>query len=461
MDENNLNLNNELPADDKAVTEQTEPVEGVAENDAAKTERSEVAQASLAEATEQNEQNVSVEEEPAEDNQNETDKSTSSEETSAVEGDGAFETYSGEKSANDDLQGESGLTAEQSYASATTDAPAKEKISFGRTYGHFTLIFGSIFAFVVAAVIFQSAAVIIIQAFFPQLIDFSGINLLLSVIPMYCVGLPVAVIVLLFAKKGPAWEKQSITFGKWLKLFCVTAAVMYLGNIVGNIINSFISFFPGTNIRDVVDEILGEDPFRLPALITVVIAPVVEELIFRKMFIDRMRGYGEKFAIFISALCFGLFHGNFSQFFYAFGIGLVFGYVYSKTRNLWYTVSLHAAANLFFGVISALVANYSSGLIDLASDIMQGADIATEELIPRLAGLVLPAIVRMLYLLLTIALVVCGVVFFIIRVRKKISLEPAHYELASGKLSVAAVWANVGFWLFAVLTVITFLSSIF
>ncbi|MDL2236926.1 CPBP family intramembrane metalloprotease, partial [Christensenellaceae bacterium OttesenSCG-928-K19] len=76
-----------------------------------------------------------------------------------------------------------------------------------------------------------------------------------------------------------------------------------------------------------------------------ILAPIAEEFIFRKLLIDRLARYGQWVAVFTSALLFGLFHGNFSQFFYAFGAGLVFGYVYIKTGKVWYTMLLHGIIN--------------------------------------------------------------------------------------------------------------------
>ncbi len=75
--------------------------------------------------------------------------------------------------------------------------------------------------------------------------------------------------------------------------------------------------------------------------IMVVMAPVCEEVLFRKLIIDRIRRYGDKAAILVSAIIFGLCHGNFYQFFYAFGIGLVFGYIYTRTGRIRYTIGFH------------------------------------------------------------------------------------------------------------------------
>lgn len=56
------------------------------------------------------------------------------------------------------------------------------------------------------------------------------------------------------------------------------------------------------------------------ALISI-IGPIFEEILFRKILIDKTIKYGARISIIISALLFGLFHGNVNQFFYAFLMG--------------------------------------------------------------------------------------------------------------------------------------------
>ena len=88
---------------------------------------------------------------------------------------------------------------------------------------------------------------------------------------------------------------------------------------------------------------------------------LVEELIFRKLMLDRIRNYGEKTAIVFSAICFGLFHGNLTQFLYAFSVGLFLGYVYCKTGKVHYTMIMHALLNLFSSMIMLLVPLLKAG----------------------------------------------------------------------------------------------------
>lgn len=95
-------------------------------------------------------------------------------------------------------------------------------------------------------------------------------------------------------------------------------------------------------------ESIGLYPLPLQLLLAGLIAPAAEELLFRRLLLRRLRPYGERFALVASALCFGLFHGNLNQFFYAFLLGLVLAELALSTGCLWQAVLLHALVNLFF-----------------------------------------------------------------------------------------------------------------
>ena len=84
----------------------------------------------------------------------------------------------------------------------------------------------------------------------------------------------------------------------------------------------------------------------------VIMAPVVEELFSGSWSWIQAVGYGQKTAIIISGIMFGMAHGNFSQFFYAFGIGILWAYVYAKTGKVRYTIGFHMLSNLLGGVIT-------------------------------------------------------------------------------------------------------------
>lgn len=99
-----------------------------------------------------------------------------------------------------------------------------------------------------------------------------------------------------------------------------------------------------------------------------VIAPIFEELWFRGIVLESLRPYGNGFAIFISAILFGLTHSNFEQFFYAAALGVFLGYIAVSTRSIVTTTIMHAMFNSISGVMVLLSADESVGDYLLAED---------------------------------------------------------------------------------------------
>ena len=81
-------------------------------------------------------------------------------------------------------------------------------------------------------------------------------------------------------------------------------------------------------------------------LFVVVIAPICEELIFRKLLLQPLRGCGDMFAAIAAALVFAASHGNFDQFPYAFAVGLLYGILAVRSSSVLPTLILHFANNL-------------------------------------------------------------------------------------------------------------------
>lgn len=89
--------------------------------------------------------------------------------------------------------------------------------------------------------------------------------------------------------------------------------------------------------RDIFSFVLG----------TLVFAPVLEEILFRGIVLGGMLKQGEnpRRAILISALVFGLIHGNLPQFLGGAIIGMILGYAYYKTHNLVICIAMHIVNN--------------------------------------------------------------------------------------------------------------------
>ena len=90
-------------------------------------------------------------------------------------------------------------------------------------------------------------------------------------------------------------------------------------------------------------EELRED--LLASIHAVLLAPVLEELCFRQMAITPFRRRGAQIVVcVVMAFLFGILHvRNFPG---AFISALVYGFVFIGSRNIWYSVTLHAGRNL-------------------------------------------------------------------------------------------------------------------
>lgn len=76
-----------------------------------------------------------------------------------------------------------------------------------------------------------------------------------------------------------------------------------------------------------------------------VLAPIFEEILFRGLIMRRLLKYGAPFAIVVSALLFGMLHGNMSQIPFAFMMGLALGYFAYRLGSVRASILLHALVN--------------------------------------------------------------------------------------------------------------------
>ena len=169
-----------------------------------------------------------------------------------------------------------------------------------------------------------------------------------------CTGCFTLPLMALLARRLPSRkpEQTPLSLGRFLVLVCICYAAMIVGNLVGIGVNLLLS--PGSvDLISALASASGASVEMVAAF--VVLAPVFEELVFRKVLVDRVLPYGEWPAILFSGVTFGLFHGNLTQFFYTFLLGAILAYVYIRTGNILYTMGIHACINFLGGVLPILV----------------------------------------------------------------------------------------------------------
>lgn len=305
---------------------------------------------------------------------------------------------------------------------------------------HFSRIGAALLTFLISAAVFQTVAAVVVALVLEDPSQAPGwLNWAVTFAPMYLLAAPLGLLVM---RRVPSRqrERHGMGVGRFLKFAAISVFIMYAGNLVGSLILAALETVIGTSAENPLLNYAFDDNIVIRALVMAVLAPAVEEYIFRKQLIDRMNVYGEKLAVFTSALLFGLFHGNLSQFFYAFALGLVFGYVYLKTGRLRYSTALHMMVN-FMGSVVAPAALES---VDLT--MLESIDLSNPAAITELGTSLLPVLA---YGLVMLALVVTGLVLFCINFRK-VSFDPAPMEIEKGR-RFKTVFLNPGMILFTLL----------
>lgn len=100
-----------------------------------------------------------------------------------------------------------------------------------------------------------------------------------------------------------------------------------------------------------------------------ILAPLTEEVVFRGAILRTLLGMMSKrnhwVAIMISAAIFGAVHGNAAQFVNALFMGLLFGWMYYRTRSLVPGILLHWVNNTMAYILTNLLPQTDGKLIDL------------------------------------------------------------------------------------------------
>lgn len=143
--------------------------------------------------------------------------------------------------------------------------------------------------------------------------------------------------------------------GFLLKAFMIQMGIsMPATIIVGNIVR--LLGLPTGSIG--TEEIFGNQ-FFIYLIMLLLFNPIMEEVLFRKLVLDRLRALGDVPAVIISAGLFALPHlysQGIAQMLATFIIGIVWAYVRVKTGKLWPCMILHSLYNMYGCYLALLMA---------------------------------------------------------------------------------------------------------
>ncbi|MGF7145813.1 membrane protease YdiL (CAAX protease family) [Anaerotaenia torta] len=205
----------------------------------------------------------------------------------------------------------------------------------------------ALFLMAAAVLVVQNAVNFAVARFYPAWIDTQWYVWALTALSIIGVGLPVFYFASGRIPDSPKGREVRLKPLQFIAIFFVCTAAMYITNFFSVFLTFFMALLKGKGLTDLnpLTDALTNSNRLLTFLYAVMTAPFVEEVIFRKLLLDKLRRYGDIPAILLSAFAFGFFHMNLSQFFYATALGIIFAYVVIRTNRLRYSILLHIMIN--------------------------------------------------------------------------------------------------------------------
>lgn len=180
-------------------------------------------------------------------------------------------------------------------------------------------------------------------------IDVQLYGILASILPTIC-G---AVAAILAARKFSGFQVKEILFRPHL---CLGIILLGFGLCMGlNLAASFLTGLltqwlnqGGVSVTPPGFSYSSEQPLLSGCLIfyACLIAPILEEIIFRGYILRLLRRFGNGFAILLSALLFGIYHFDLTQLLPAFAMGCLFGYLALSCNSIFPVIAIHTLNNV-------------------------------------------------------------------------------------------------------------------
>lgn len=290
----------------------------------------------------------------------------------------------------------------------------------------------------------------------PEWLEDANISTVVSMVIMYLFGMP-ALILLVKSVPAVKVEQHHMKAGHFALAVIVGYAIAIVSNMVGITITYIISqlkmiVFGGGEVTNEMVELITDVNIPLLFVLAVCLAPIYEEYVFRKLIVERTIRYGQATAVLVSGLMFGLFHGNFNQFIYAFTLGAFLAFLYAKTGKLKVTIAIH----MIFNSVGGLIVPGLMKLIDfdeyykLCMEYLESGDMDryTNAVMHHLADHLLGWAALSIAVFCFIGTVLAGVILFIIfAAKRKFKFDRGEIMLPKGK-RFSTVILNLGMILF-------------
>ena len=156
---------------------------------------------------------------------------------------------------------------------------------------HFSLLGLMYFLGALIIIGVQVAVSMLVLAFAPSLLDNPNLSLLVSMLPTYTIAFPLTSL-LIHQVPGVQMKKHNMKPTQLLGAFAISYALMYLSNLAGQFFTNIIGIIKGSPVDDAIADLVSELNPLTAFFVMVLLAPALEEWIFRKLLVDRTIRYG-------------------------------------------------------------------------------------------------------------------------------------------------------------------------
>lgn len=142
------------------------------------------------------------------------------------------------------------------------------------------------------------------------------------------------------------FKLKEVLSGKLLlAMFLLGVSLQLLVSMCLNVVFPILPETMTNQYADLMEGLIGGNLW-LSILVTVILAPLAEELLFRGVTLKKAQKIMPFMAAnVLQALLFGIYHGNLIQGTYAFVLGLVLGFTAEYFHSVWASILLHAFVN--------------------------------------------------------------------------------------------------------------------
>ena len=168
---------------------------------------------------------------------------------------------------------------------------------------------------------------------------------------------------------GTTYNKKASTY-----IVIMFLPLTLISTFIINFVSILVQSFMGINFSSGMEDfkVDGVGNFLAMTLFVAIIPALLEEIAIRGVLLQPLRRFGDKFAIFVSALIFSLLHGNMVQVPYTLIAGIYFGYVAVATGSLWPSIILHFLNNFYSVLVTAADSNLSLGAANILTIALLG-----------------------------------------------------------------------------------------